>query len=192
MRAADKLTWQDWRHLLVAGGLLGGVLGTLVLAASLQVDGETSAHAPAQQQTTAPEPGALPPATPRSIVPRTAATLPDGAAPEAAVEPTATDDAGAPQAAPDDARRLLGTGDEWTLQFMVTCREDVARDFGAQLGGDPRLFLLPVIHDGRSCYRVCWGSYRTREQAVSQQALPGALAALNATPIPRRITDLAP
>jgi septal ring-binding cell division protein DamX len=57
-----------------------------------------------------------------------------------------------------------------TLQLMVACRAgSVERLLGVPNTGD-RLWFIPYNHQGRSCYKVLWGRYTTRQEAEAARA----------------------
>jgi hypothetical protein len=128
----------DLKHLLIAGSVVGGILLTLVIAAVLRVDPEEAAILPA------------PPSTPEPAL-ASAAPLPGPGQDQA--DPVAVDGDQLALRALDDQRRLATTADEWTLQFMVTCKEETAREILGRTRGDRRLFLLPILLEdsSRSC-----------------------------------------
>ncbi len=163
---------KDLRHLLTAGSLVAAVLGTLILGAILRIDRDD-------------EDGVA-----VDAVPLTAGTE----APPRDVGPTAqpVGEGDLRRRAMDDSRRLSTTADEWTLQFMVTCREQTAQRILQQTGGDRRLHLLPVIVEDQDCFRICWGRYDSRDRAVGNTAIPQVLLTLNASPIPREIRGMMP
>jgi hypothetical protein len=76
----------------------------------------------------------------------------------------------------------------WTLQLLVACRRDTVDALVASAGPDPDLRVSPVTHQGRPCWRVCWGSFATRE-AAEAAAPPPALAGLG-PPSPRPLAEL--
>jgi hypothetical protein len=156
---------QDARHLLTAGALLGAVLGTLALGAALQQPPVGRPTAPAAQDSAPAE-------------------LPS----EDLSQPLSADDA--PEPAPLERQPPRAEG--WTLQFMVACNAESVGKIEQQLGGDPRLYLLPLVHQGQPCHRICWGQYRSRELALAESSLPAPLLQINREPIPRRIDDLIP
>ncbi len=201
------------RHVIRVAALVLGVLATVAFGASLQV--ETVAGGGAEVwteidadtgQAVAGQNDALTPADPRDTAPT---TIDDANRPEPrAREPESRAASPAPSrpapssAAPSSAARfatrvadstqLQQDGDGWTLQFLLTCSEEKARSFLDGVDGDPRLYVLPSTYDGNACYRICWGSYSTRERAVGDGDLPGVLVAAEPNPIPRKLADLAP
>ena len=167
-----------WRAMTTTGSLLVAVVGTLVLGASLRSEPVASTPIPADDRS--------------GLSDFTVADLPSYVAEsgddERGSEPlseTVVDRAAR-------ARRLLSSGYDWTLQFMVTCRRESAESLLQSVAYDARLHLLPYRHEDQACYRVCWGSYSSRDEAVSQKPLPAALLQVNREPIPRRIQDLFP
>jgi septal ring-binding cell division protein DamX len=71
-----------------------------------------------------------------------------------------------------DRERLLDSGGSYTVQLMVSCDPDNARRVLGLIGGTSRLHVLPVELDGNACYRLCWGSYSTRENAENATDIP--------------------
>ena len=71
-------------------------------------------------------------------------------------------------ALPDAARAFAhslaaGARDRYSLQLLTACSpETVQKAAGA---GGPDLFIVPVTLQGRSCYRVCFGLYGSRQAA---------------------------
>jgi septal ring-binding cell division protein DamX len=62
-----------------------------------------------------------------------------------------------------------GPRTRFSLQLLTACSpETVQKAVGA--AGRPDLFILPVSLQGRSCYRVCWGSYESRQAAEAGTA----------------------
>jgi len=82
----------------------------------------------------------------------------------------------------------LKDGDE--VKVFLTGRPESALGVLQRLGDDSRLYLLPMVLDGEPCYRICWGTYRSREAALSNTDTPAQLLGLNPEPLPRRISDL--
>jgi hypothetical protein len=175
----------DWKHLLLAGSLVGAVLATLILGAVLQVDSDT-VTAQREQDLIARTTPAMP--TPLQVEPppREAPAQPEPATPVPA-DPLTADRRGR-----DDLRRAAPAATEWTLKFMVSCLPETAEGVLREIGDDPALYLLPVRLDGRACFRICWGRLGSREAALAARGIPAPLAQLNAEPVPRRIADLLP
>ena len=116
---------------------------------------------------TTPPPGATAVARPSNAPPATA-----GPAKPPAHATTAAGDARALLAQgslPDAARAFAsslapGARGRFSLQLLTACApETVQKAVGA--AGGPDLFILPVSLQGRSCYRVCWGLYDSRQAA---------------------------
>jgi hypothetical protein len=88
-------------------------------------------------------------------------------------------------------RRLDAAAEPWTAQVVVLCdRARIESELG-RFGGDERFHLLPLILDGRPCYRICWGSYADSAGARAADGLPPALRALASHPIPKRTDEVA-
>jgi hypothetical protein len=168
-----------WRALATTGSLLVAVVGTLVLGASLRSEPVTPTPLPADDRNGLSD---LALGDPPPFAPDT--NIDEGAGSDPLSE--TVDDRAA------RARRLLSSGYDWTLQFMVTCRVESATSLLQSVAYDARLHLLPYRHEQQACYRVCWGSYGSRDEAVSEAPLPAALLQVNRDPIPRRIHDLFP
>ncbi|HXB54609.1 MAG TPA: DUF4388 domain-containing protein [Vicinamibacteria bacterium] len=131
-----------------------------------------SAAAPA---TTAPPPS--PPATPAP-------------APTASPRPsTATADAHSLlqsgsylEAAQAFASGLKKSGPRFSIQILVACSTETIQKANQSVPGD-ELYILPVTFKGRSCYRICWGTYPTEEAAAAGlRALPEYFRRGGATP----------
>ena len=197
-------------RLLRAAGLAGAVLGLVLVGWFLQADPSEDSLYPAGpapdhpgdtgEMTPAAESATLQPAESRE--PMFAPQADPEAAPEAVLQPAPEPGAGAdpgtrdPSAwsrrLHDEVERLGSRTGEWTLQLIVACDpRNVARLLDAA-GDDDALHLIPAEINGRECFRLCWGAYRDREQALAA-ALPGSLRAnLEESPQPRPIEGLLP
>jgi hypothetical protein len=86
-------------------------------------------------------------------------------------------------------RRLAASGNpsHFTLQVLLACNPDnVQRAF--EEVGDPSLTVLPAEYQGRSCYRLCWGSYPDASAArAAASSVPGHF---ENEPVPRPWGDL--
>jgi Domain of unknown function (DUF4388) len=131
-----------------------------------------------------PTPGAVAPA-PAAVhpTPATAAPRPTPATPPV-VMPTPAVARRPPSGSADEARALLrhgalaesargfatslATGPEgrFSVQALVACAPETVQKAVDNVSG-AELFILPVDLKGRSCYRVCWGVYETRDAAES-------------------------
>jgi len=95
-----------------------------------------------------------------------------------------------PAAAPADAAALMRQGQlgeaakgfaatfgptaagRFSSQAIVACAPETVQKAVANVTGE-ELFILPVNLDGRSCYRVCWGVYDSKESAeAATRGLP--------------------
>jgi hypothetical protein len=88
-----------------------------------------------------------------------------------------------------DVDRLAGSGEAWMLQVAAQCEptnvERTLREVSAE-----RLHVLPVEIGERACFRICWGPFDSREDALSATAgLPRALRT-GESPKPRPVADL--
>ena len=95
-----------------------------------------------------------------------------------------------PTRAASDRARLVHSGGSYTVQLMVACdAENAARVIG-EAGSTSRLYVLPFTHNGQACYRLCWGSFATRQSAESSGDLPAELRGLFPSTQVRAIGDL--
>jgi len=74
-----------------------------------------------------------------------------------------------------DLTRLGQSSGRYTAQLVVACKpETVARLIEAAHGAKS-LYVLPAQVKGQACFRVCWGSYGTQDDAAKAADLPAAL-----------------
>ena len=133
--------------------------------------------------TPAPTPIAGPATPPPTVGPRPTPT------PAAATRPTppprATTAPAAGGATLADARALLargalseaahafstalapGAATRFTVQTLTACSPETVQKAVSGTGGTEQLFVLPVVLQGRNCYRLCWGVYDSRQDAES-------------------------
>lgn len=167
----------DWKHFVRFGSLVAAVAGTLVVGALLESDDAARDAAPR-----------------RDFVEfeSAAADVEDPPLDVYADEGLPLEPAGPEQAdvldrlamrADVDRERLAGAGG-WTLQFMMACDPANVAPVAEAVGDDELLFLLPTLYDDRACFRVCWGSYRSREAALADRGLPAALVEVTDSPQP--------
>lgn len=167
----------DWKQLLSAGALVVAVVGTLIFGWALQGDhGEQGDEAVVELAAPdhmpdssgaadlEPSPDPLPPAAPPVEVP---APEPDPLAARST----------------RDLDRMASAASGWTLQFITACDEANVRARLVDLRSHDRFYLIPVTLDDRSCFRLCWGLFETREQALSASGIPGALSKINEKPL---------
>lgn len=94
------------------------------------------------------------------------------------LRPTRDIAAGGPGAAPDardrlearartDHGRLIRSGQEWTVQWLLSCDpENASRWFDTATAIDAQaLYVLPFDRQGEACYRFCWGAFGDRAAA---------------------------
>lgn len=189
--ASGRRTGGAWRDLAPAGGLLGTVLGILVITAILQANGEDPVLRPAGTDPVPHVTDEAPPQEARSPEPRaaTAAVPARGLDSPAPVPPVAeTLEARARQ----DYERMFANPGRWTLQLMVGCDPDNVRKQVTRFPGESDLYILPMDHKGRSCYRICWGMYDSRDAALAEANIPASLRAEIGHPEPREIAAVTP
>ncbi len=63
-----------------------------------------------------------------------------------------------------------GSADKFTLALGLYCNEENAGRLVASASGSTEIYVLPTSVEGRSCNRVIWGLYDSREAA--QRAIP--------------------
>ena len=68
---------------------------------------------------------------------------------------------------------LRKQGSAYTVQVVVACQIDTVKNAFSNFG-DREIFTVPLKLSGRTCYRVCYGVFPSREAAA---------AAINALPI---------
>jgi septal ring-binding cell division protein DamX len=90
-----------------------------------------------------------------------------------------------------DAARLPDAGGAWTAQLVVGCRPETVLRMIAASGGAADLYVLPAELNGASCFRVCWGTYATRDDAAAAADLPAALRGSD-KPRPAEIAKVLP
>jgi len=158
------------QRLLAAGALFVAVVLILVLGMVLRDD---------------------PPAETRNLA-TTALELP--APPETVeLEPTVQDDPRpatlGPRAA-SDSERLRRSGGQFTVKLFTVCDPANAQRLVARAADASRLYLLPFSHNGKDCYRVCWGSYASRPDPDRLADLPAWLREESDGPRVRSISEL--
>jgi septal ring-binding cell division protein DamX len=162
----------------------------------------SSAGTPAATSSVAPLAGAASPpratstSKPPDAVPTPSTTVPSGA-PKPPPPSTAARTAGS-----GDGRSLLRSGDlaaaarafqgeistnasdKFTLALGIYCNQENAGRVVAAASGASDIYVLPTSVEGRSCYRVIWGLYDSRddaERAVS--SLPNGVRAGDVAPV---------
>ncbi len=65
----------------------------------------------------------------------------------------------------EDRERISRGGGGFTVQLMVACSPETVHRMVSLSGGSKDLYVLPTMYEGRSCYRLCWGTYGTRDAA---------------------------
>jgi hypothetical protein len=181
------------KQAIAAGALVVAVLGTLLLAAALQSDSEV------EMTVELPEPTDIEIGeTALDVLPGDLSSEPEavadrvGESPPAPVarQPQETRPADDPLAerASADLQRLRSRGGPWTLQFASMCDPDRVAALLGPLARYDDFYLVPA----GNCYRVWWGRYASREQAVAAPGVPAALSAIPEAPFPRRIAEALP
>ena len=158
--------------------------------------------------TAAPTPSPIPPA---AAQPRPTTAAPTPATPPPAVRPTPAPAAARPASgSAEQARALLrrgalaesahgfatslATGAEarFSIQTLVACAPETVQKAVDNVSG-AELFILPVDLKGRSCYRVCWGVYDTRDAAeAAARGLPSYFRQSGISPRVTPLVELLP
>lgn len=160
---------QEWRQLVSGGGLFAAVLAILIFGATRE-----TAEAP---------PAAAPPRA-------TLAVTPSAPPPAPSIPPQASPDS-LEARSQDDPPRLARSDGAWTLQLAVACKRETADRLVERASGSLRLYVLPATLKEQECFRLCWGAYRSRDEAQNAQDLPAGLRA-GLVPEPRMIRELLP
>ena len=187
----------DWKRSISAGALVVAVLGTLLIAALMQTRPE------AETQVELPEPTHIEVGeTGLDSLPVEEEPAGSARVEEIPLEPEPVEarrEPPAPTAQPRgsgsltrrtsaDLRRLREPGGAWTLQFASMCDPERVSSLLRSLEAHERFYLVPA----GDCYRVWWGRYPTREQAVRARNVPAELAAIGDSPFPRVIAESLP
>ena len=172
----------EWRQIASGGGLVAVVAGILFLGA---VHETPRAPAASAWETLAPAPLAPVPA-PSSVetAPRDEAQEPPAASPTA-LDPLS-------RRTLEDPIRLARSSGTFTLQIAVACRRETASRILERASRSAELFVLPATVGGQECFRFCWGTYASRDEAVKAADLPAALRAGMERPGVRRIDEVEP
>ncbi len=67
------------------------------------------------------------------------------------------------------SRTIRSSPPLYSVQIMAACQPETIRSVVQRARGSSQLFLLPATLQGRDCYRIYWGRYRSYESA--QEAL---------------------
>ncbi|HJQ97740.1 MAG TPA: hypothetical protein VJ826_05455 [Candidatus Polarisedimenticolaceae bacterium] len=76
-----------------------------------------------------------------------------------------------------DLRRIGSSPGRYTAQLVVACKPETVERLVASAPEASGLYVLPAQVKGQGCYRVCWGSYLTQDDAAKAADLPAALRA---------------
>jgi septal ring-binding cell division protein DamX len=77
--------------------------------------------------------------------------------------------------AEDDSARLAKARGRWTAQLLVACKPETVDRLLANAGGTGGLFVLPAQVKEEPCFRVCFGTYASAQEAAAASGLPKAL-----------------
>ena len=85
-----------------------------------------------------------------------------------------------------------GARGRFSNQLLTACSTDTIAKAVQAVPGD-ELFILPVIFQGRSCYRLCWGVYDTRPAAeAGRNSVPPYFRQSGTTPRLSPLNELLP
>jgi len=175
----------DWRHLVSAGALVTGVLGTLLLGAVLQADPDTPELTAGRNVAQAASDGGVPTGldeAPPLVTGREEGNDDSVRTRERGVASAITGDADLVDRAAADERRLQASGHGYTLQFAVNCEAKNVRSNLEALRSHQDFYLLTMLYQDRACFRLCWGFYDNEQQARSARDVPDRLSGMTATP----------
>ena len=175
----------DWKHLVSAGALVTGVLGTLLLGAVLQADPDDAGLSGSRNVArTAAE--AIAPTDPVELedsrIDQGDADADADRSLDVGVALSFTGDADLVDRAAADERRLEASDHGYTLQFAVNCEAKNVRSNLEALRSHQDFYLLTMLYQDRACFRLCWGFYDNEQQARSARDVPERLRAMTATP----------
>ena len=75
-----------------------------------------------------------------------------------------------------DERRGRAAG-RYAIQLMVACREESVEKLLNETGAAGSVWFIPYSHQGKDCFKVFWGFYRSSSEAeAARSALPSAVA----------------
>jgi len=152
--------------------IAGTATTTTVAPATQTTSTAVTALPPVQRKAPAPVPAPAPTSTATRIERTTAGAPTITNVPAAGSTPAASGDSQKYAAmARDFAAQKNGT---YTVQFELVCEN--ASVTKALRDGGSNVWFTPTTYRGRSCYRVFWGRYDTREAALaSSKAIPKSL-----------------
>ena len=83
------------------------------------------------------------------------------------------------------AQLRASSANKFTIAVGLYCDEDNAGRIVTSASGSEQIFILPTTVQGRSCYRIMWGLFDTRQAATSSMAsLPNGIRAGDAAAVP--------
>ena len=188
-----SLDWAEWRDMMPALALLGLVVGILVLTALLRAPAGDVTYTATDRNVPARPIGLDATDDPREETPSIARSIEDPEPePDGSPEPTSALPADLETRALVDRARLRARGDGYTLQVLMACDPANVRKLIERLGNDGSLYVLPLDHQGRQCYRACWGTFPDRDRAVADRSLPADLLREIGAPTPKEISLVTP
>ncbi len=177
------------RRLWAAAGLVAVVLGSLLLAALLEVEPVQVNEAPPPAFPT-DEPGPSPPVSRPPQPPEAAEAAEAAEGPTvASPAPVAEERSSLTERARADAERLGASPGSWTLQLMMVCDAGTLEQSLSAARDDPDLYVVAAPDQGRGCFRVFWGRYADRNAARSAD-VPAGLLPPGEKPWPRPVSQV--
>ncbi len=83
------------------------------------------------------------------------------------------------------AQLRASSANKFTIAVGLYCDEDNAGRIVTSASGSEQIFILPTTVQGRSCYRIMWGLFDTRQAATSSMgSLPNGIRAGDAAAVP--------
>jgi hypothetical protein len=171
------------------------------LAAVLSIEaGEETAVAPATIPDAAEPPATSPDASPAPVEIEATSEPPQGsispfANPSGYVSALRMLDEGEAKRAASLFLDLIAAEDpgRFTMQLMIACQVDTLKSARSSSGDGGSLYFVPFSFKGRDCYRVCWGTYASREEAqAARSTLPSSYEETGITPVIVSLSRLRP
>jgi hypothetical protein len=178
----------DWKELMPALGLITLVLGVLTLTAMVKTDHDGEAHQRARDGID--RPARLTPSPPSSK--KIAGTPLPSEKPGRTSTAPARKSGSLERRAKDDYRRLTGMPERWTSQLMLSCDPDNSLRHLKAVDWADDLYVIPAELKGQNCYRLCWGLYDSRSEAVKGQDIRSHLARSFPERQPKQLAEIRP
>jgi hypothetical protein len=197
----DRAAGEGWRQVLAGGGLLAVVCAILVVAAVLETPlapakvepaaalepmaRQTSADSEPTSRAPAADDGWQPAQRPATVIHEDAAAGGGAAGDAPVLDPIA-------RRTLEDPMRLRKGSALFTAQLAFVCKRESAERLLERAAGSTEVYVLPEAREGQDCFRFCWGTFGTREEALVAAGMPTALRDGLGKPEAKRIAELLP